>query len=95
MKLGSWLLLVFVLSVTSSGVAGDWPQFKRDAARTGDSPDEALAFPLERITAVRFPAPIYASPQTRRHAKEPRTKRLVPQHQPRSKWNGLGGSDNV
>ena len=23
-------------------------------------------------------------------AKEPRTKRLVPQHQPRSKWNGLG-----
>jgi len=40
----------------------DWPQFKRDAARTGDNPDARLSFPLARTTAVQFPAPIYASP---------------------------------
>lgn len=42
--------------------AGDWPQFKGDAARTGDRPEEALALPMTRVLAVRFPAPIYASP---------------------------------
>ena len=40
----------------------DWPQFKRDAARTGNAPGEALELPLKQMLAVRFPAPIYASP---------------------------------
>jgi outer membrane protein assembly factor BamB len=39
-----------------------WPQFKRDAARSGNHGEAVLEFPLNRITAVRFPAPIYASP---------------------------------
>jgi outer membrane protein assembly factor BamB len=42
--------------------ASSWPQFKRDAGRTGDHPQADLKFPLQRTTAVRFPAPIYASP---------------------------------
>ena len=42
--------------------ASDWPQFKRDASRSGDNPGAALQFPLQRITAIRLPAPIYASP---------------------------------
>ena len=40
----------------------DWPQFKRDARRSGDNPGATLRFPLQRTVAVRFPAPIYASP---------------------------------
>ncbi len=40
----------------------DWPQFRRDAGRTGDNPQATLSFPLSRTTAVRLPAPIYASP---------------------------------
>ena len=47
---------------TGAALGGDWPQFKRDAARTGDAPDEVLTFPMQRVVAVRFPAPIYASP---------------------------------
>jgi len=42
--------------------ANDWPQFRRDAGRTGDNPTATLSFPLKRTTAMRFPAPIYASP---------------------------------
>lgn len=39
-----------------------WPQYKGDAARSGDNPDADLKFPLQRITAVQLSAPIYASP---------------------------------
>ncbi|MEX0701769.1 MAG: PQQ-binding-like beta-propeller repeat protein [Planctomycetales bacterium] len=42
--------------------ADQWPQFKGDSARTGDNPHAELNFPLARTTAVRLPAPIYASP---------------------------------
>src|SRR5262245_21362987 len=52
---GVWLLFGGVV------LAGDWPQFKRDAARTGDAPDEVLEFPMQRVLAVKFPAPVYAS----------------------------------
>jgi outer membrane protein assembly factor BamB len=45
----------------ASAAAADWPQYKRDAARTADAADESLAFPLQRVLAVRFPSPIYAS----------------------------------
>jgi outer membrane protein assembly factor BamB len=55
------LLIVAVLIAWGKGEAGDWPQFRRDAARTGNAPDEALTLPLKRAVAVRFPAPIYAS----------------------------------
>src|SRR5262245_25407211 len=53
---GAWLV------IGSAALASDWPQFKRDAARTGAAPDEVLEFPMQRVIAVRFPAPIYASP---------------------------------
>jgi outer membrane protein assembly factor BamB len=41
---------------------GAWPQFKRNAQRTGDSLDEDLLLPLRRIGGVKLPCPIYASP---------------------------------
>ena len=58
------LLATLLTSVVAASVASaaDWPQYKRDSARTGDAADEKLAFPMQRIVAVRFPAPIYASP---------------------------------
>jgi outer membrane protein assembly factor BamB len=55
------LALAEVVAVPHA-LAGDWPQFKRDAARTGDAPEEVLAFPMQRVVAVRLSAPIYASP---------------------------------
>src|SRR5688500_1207533 len=39
-----------------------WPQFGRNAQRPGDNPAARLESPLTRPTALRFPAPIYASP---------------------------------
>src|SRR5690606_35074596 len=42
--------------------AVDWPQFKQNAARTGDQPTAELQLPLTQSLAVQFPAPIYASP---------------------------------
>jgi len=50
------------LLLVAVGAAADWPQFKRDAARSGNAPEETLALPLKHILAVRFPSPIYASP---------------------------------
>lgn len=53
----------FVVLLTAAvAAAGDWPQYKRDSARRGDHPEATLQFPLTRTTAIRFPAPIYASP---------------------------------
>jgi len=54
-------LLIAIFVACEAGVAGDWPQFRRDAARTGNASDETLTLPLKRTVAVRFPAPIYAS----------------------------------
>ena len=48
--------------VSSSDRSVGWPQYKRNSERTGNSPLEILTFPLHRISAIRFPAPIYASP---------------------------------
>src|SRR5438552_9024190 len=56
MVLGAWTMVT-----APEARAADWPQYKRDAARTADAADEALAFPLQRVIAVRFSAPIYAS----------------------------------
>lgn len=39
-----------------------WPQFRRDARRSGDNAGATLRLPLRRTTAVRFPAPVYSSP---------------------------------
>jgi outer membrane protein assembly factor BamB len=65
----SWGMAVAFFFVIGAGplraadlAADAWPQFKRDARRTGDNPGAALELPLQRITAIRFPAPIYASP---------------------------------
>lgn len=55
------LLLTSTLSAAELP-STEWPQFHRDARRSGDNPQAELKFPLERTTAVRFPAPIYASP---------------------------------
>ena len=43
-------------SIAATAQASDWPQYKRDAARTADAADEALAFPLQRVLAVKFPS---------------------------------------
>jgi len=56
-----FIALVLILTVLSTH-ASDWPQYKRDSARTGDAAEEVLKFPMQRVVAVRFPAPIYASP---------------------------------
>lgn len=49
-------------SAPQPNVPGTWPQYKRNAARQGDAPEERLVLPLTRVAAWRFPAPIYASP---------------------------------
>src|SRR5688572_15512320 len=59
-------VLVFLATLAPAGEKAtdsrNWPQFKRDAQRSGDNADAAIDFPLRRVTAVRFPSPIYASP---------------------------------
>ncbi len=59
-SLAGLVLTFFILS--NVGSAADWPQYKRNSARTGDAPDEVLKFPMQRVVAVRLPSPIYASP---------------------------------
>ena len=49
-------------SVPQPNQPGAWPQYKRNAARQGNAPEEQLVLPLKRVAAWRFPAPIYASP---------------------------------
>jgi len=64
-RAGAALLVLLVSQMGSSARGADaasWPQFKHDALRSGDNPLAKLAFPLARTAAVRFPAPIYASP---------------------------------
>jgi hypothetical protein len=43
--------------VAGLAVGADWPQFKRDAARTDNAPEERLTLPMRRVMAVRLPAP--------------------------------------
>jgi len=50
-----------MVGLAGSAPASDWPQYKRDAARTADAADEALTLPLQRVLAMQFPSPIYAS----------------------------------
>ena len=59
---GLWTLLLSTTLTAAELPPTEWPQFHRDARRSGDNPLAELQFPLERTTAVRFPAPIYASP---------------------------------
>lgn len=58
------LLLVMVTcwSARLGAAESDWPQFKRDSQRSGNAPNAVLSPPLQRVCAVRFPAPIHASP---------------------------------
>src|SRR5262245_50736913 len=65
--LSRWCTLALLLTAMPECVAAelsarDWPQFRRDGRRTGDNPGANLTLPLQRTTAVRLPAPIYASP---------------------------------
>ncbi len=48
--------------VNAADMAIGWTQYKRNSQRTGNSLQETLSLPLRRISAIRFPAPIYASP---------------------------------
>lgn len=41
--------------------AFDWPQYKRDASRSGDASEESIVLPLQRVMAIKFPSSIYAS----------------------------------
>ncbi|MHC4914759.1 MAG: outer membrane protein assembly factor BamB family protein [Planctomycetota bacterium] len=61
MKSATLIVGLFCACAVAAG-AEDWPQFKGSADRVGDRPGEALTLPMKRILAVRFPAPIYASP---------------------------------
>src|SRR5262245_25635327 len=62
------LTLLAILLVSSSWAdqkplpADSWPQLGRTAQRTGDNPEATLTLPLRRVTAIRFAAPLYASP---------------------------------
>jgi hypothetical protein len=62
-RLGRTLPAALALLGALSGLAraSDWPQYKRDGARTADAADETLKLPLRRVLAVRFSSPIYAS----------------------------------
>ncbi|MFN4259269.1 MAG: PQQ-binding-like beta-propeller repeat protein [Gemmataceae bacterium] len=61
--LTAWGPGVAVGGEADPGAAADaWPQYKGDAARTGDNPQAKLTLPLTRVMAVQLPAPIYASP---------------------------------
>ena len=54
--------LALLGSMAGTAQASDWPQYKRDALRAADAADETLTPPLQRVLAVRFSAPLYASP---------------------------------
>src|SRR5262245_3859213 len=41
---------------------GDWPQFMRDSAHTGDAADEALRLPLELVAQVQLDDAVMTSP---------------------------------
>lgn len=48
------------LSVTSE--SGDWPQFMRNAEKTGDAPDEQLNMPLNLLAQIQLDDAILTSP---------------------------------
>jgi len=48
--------------VSGALYGADWPQYKRDSARTGNAPEEILSFPMQMVMGIRLPSPIYASP---------------------------------
>ena len=52
----SVLVAVLAVLVGPGGptAAADWPQFQRQAERTGDAADESLTFPLGLATCVRL-----------------------------------------
>lgn len=59
--------LVLVQVLVACGLAGavianDWPQFMRDAQRTGDAAEQRLRFPLGCVTAVPLDDAILTSP---------------------------------
>ena len=58
-----FLLAVITVSFFTAQTAwpADWPQYKRDAARSAQAPGDSFAFPLKRVVAVKFSSPIYAS----------------------------------
>ena len=62
MKLTPRLLLLALFVTASPASAGDWPQFMRDAAHTGDAGDEALQLPLGLLAQVKLDDAVHTSP---------------------------------
>lgn len=56
------LLATVATLLIISNAQANWPQFRRDGARSGDNPQAKLTLPMTQIVAVKMPAPIYASP---------------------------------
>lgn len=61
-QLRVWAALAAVLGACSPGPAADWPQFMRDAAHTGDAPDEELKTPLGLVARVKLDDAVMTSP---------------------------------
>ena len=55
----AWLVL---LAGSVPPAAGNWPQFMRNSAHTGDAADEALRLPLELVAQVRLDDAVMTSP---------------------------------
>lgn len=57
----TFLSLALFLVFSQTAPAADWPQFKLDAARSAHATGDSLTFPMQRVMAVKFSAPIAAS----------------------------------
>lgn len=61
-RLSCLCFLALLVSMPALGLAGDWPQFMRDPAHTGDAPDETLRLPLGMVAQVQLDDATMTSP---------------------------------
>ncbi len=54
--------LLVVAATCSSACGADWPQFMRNAQRTGDAADEELQLPLGLVAQVKLDDAVFTSP---------------------------------
>ena len=57
-----WVLFAVCVLATRPSPAQDWPQFMRDARRSGDAPEETLRLPLKLSARVDLGDVVMASP---------------------------------
>lgn len=56
------LCAAIALCFTASLASGDWPQFMRNSAHTGDAADETLRWPLKLVAQVKLDDAVVSSP---------------------------------